>query len=202
MKKYDYIKRVLDIILSISGLIIFFPMMVIIGIIIKTTSKGSIFFIQERIGKNGEKIKIYKFRTMIINAQELINNFSEEEKKEYEEKFKLLNEYRTTKFGKNLRRTSIDELPQLFNVLKGEMSLIGPRPVVEKEIAKYKENKQKLLSVKPGITGYWAANGRSKTTYDERIKMELYYVDNYCFKLDIKIILKTVVSVLKREGAI
>ena len=108
---------------------------------------------------------------------------------------------RITKLGKFIRKTSIDELPQFINVLKGDMSLIGPRPIVDGEIEKYGENKDKFLSVRPGLTGYWAANGRSDITYEERMKMELYYVDNISFKLDIQIFFKTIISVVKKEGA-
>ena len=121
--------------------------------------------------------------------------------KEFEENQKLKNDPRITKIGDFLRKTSIDELPQLINVLKGEMSLIGPRPIVDGEIEKYGTNKDKFLSVKPGLTGYWAANGRNNITYSERIKMELYYVDNMSFGLDLKIFFKTIVSVIKKEGA-
>ena len=129
----------------------------------------------------------------------LANN--DEARKEFEENQKLKNDPRITKIGDFLRKTSIDELPQLINVLKGEMSLIGPRPIVDGEIEKYGTNKDKFLSVKPGLTGYWAANGRNNITYSERIKMELYYVDNMSFGLDLKIFFKTIVSVIKKEGA-
>lgn len=134
-----------------------------------------------------------------ILKEYLANN--DEARKEFEENQKLKNDPRITKIGDFLRKTSIDELPQLINVLKGEMSLIGPRPIVDGEIEKYGTNKDKFLSVKPGLTGYWAANGRNNITYSERIKMELYYVDNMSFGLDLKIFLKTIVSVIKKEGA-
>lgn len=141
---------------------------------------------------------------MCVDADKKLKEYlanNDEARKEFEENQKLKNDPRITKIGDFLRKTSIDELPQLINVLKGEMSLIGPRPIVDGEIEKYGTNKDKFLSVKPGLTGYWAANGRNNITYSERIKMELYYVDNMSFGLDLNIFLKTIVSVIKKEGA-
>lgn len=200
-KPYLYIKRGMDIFFSILGLIILSPVFLIIAIAIKLESKGPVFFGHTRIGKNGKVIKIYKFRSMVQNAEELIKQFTPEQMKEYKENYKLVDDPRITKTGKFLRKTSLDELPQLLNILKGELSIIGPRPVVTEELKKYGENASKFLSVTPGLTGYWAANGRSCTSYEERMKMELYYVDNISFKTDFKIFFKTIVSVLKREGA-
>ena len=198
---YKYIKRIFDFSLSLIGLIVLLPIFLIIAILIKTESKGPIFFKHKRIGKNGKEFYIYKFRSMVPNAEKLIKQFTPEQMKEFKENFKLENDPRITKIGKFLRKTSLDELPQLINILKGELSIIGPRPVIKEELEKYGDNKYKFLSVTPGLTGYWAANGRSDTTYEQRMTMELYYVDNMSFKLDVKIFFKTVVSVLKREGA-
>ena len=198
---YQTIKRILDVILSSIGLVILLPVFALIGIAIKIESKGPIFFKHTRIGKNGKIIKIYKFRTMVKNAEQLIKDFTPEQKKEYAEYYKLAKDPRVTKIGKILRKTSLDELPQLINIIKGELSLIGPRPVVNGEIEKYGENIEKFLSITPGLTGYWAANGRSGTTYEQRMEMELYYVDNMSFILDVKIFFKTIEAVLKRQGA-
>ena len=197
-----YVKRILDVVLSTTGLIILFPVFVIIAILIKIDSRGSVFFKHKRIGKNGKEIYIYKFRTMVENAEELIKQFTPEQQKEYKSNFKLENDPRITKLGKFLRKSSLDELPQLLNIVKGDLSIIGPRPIITEELEKYGINKTKFLSVTPGLTGYWASNGRSTTTYEQRMKMELYYVDNISFKLDVKIFFKTVLSVIKREGAI
>lgn len=152
---------------------------------------------------------MYKFRTICNNAHEMVKDeetmkkyFSAEQIKEWNENFKIEYDPRITKIGAFLRKTSLDELLQFINVLKGDLSLIGPRPIVEKELLLYKENKEKFLSVTPGITGYWASNGRSNVSYDDRMKMELYYVDNMSLKLDIEIFLKTIVSVIKRKGAV
>lgn len=201
-KIYDkHMKRILDIIISLIGLVLLLPVFLIIGIVIKLESKGPIFFIHKRIGKNGKKIGIYKFRTMVPNAEELIKKFTPEQIKEFKENFKLENDPRITKVGKFLRKTSLDELPQILNILKGDLSIIGPRPVIEEELEKYGKNKEKFLSVTPGLTGYWAANGRSCTSYEQRMLMELYYIDNLSWKMDLKIFFKTIISVLKREGA-
>lgn len=198
---YLNIKRILDVVISSIALVILSPIFLILAILIKIDSKGPVFFKHTRIGKNGKIFKMYKFRTMYDNAEDMIKEFTPEQMKEWKENYKLTNDPRITKIGKFLRKTSIDEVPQLINILKGDLSLIGPRPVIEEELEKYEENKEKFLSVKPGLTGYWAANGRSNTSYDERMKMELYYVDNMSFKLDIKIFLKTILSVVKKEGA-
>lgn len=201
---YKYIKRMIDIVLSVIGLIVLSPFFIIIALIIKLDSKGPVIYKHKRIGKNGQEIYLYKFRTMYqdadIKLQELLKN--ENIKKEWEENYKLKNDPRITRVGKILRKTSIDELPQIINIIKGELAIIGPRPVVKDELEKYGDNKKKFLSITPGLTGYWASNGRSDIDYDERMQMELYYIDNITFKLDIKIFCKTIFSVIKRKGAI
>ena len=174
----------------------------ILAIIIKLDSKGPVFFAHTRYGKDGKKFKMYKFRTMYENAQDMINDFTPEQMKEWKENFKLQDDPRITKVGKFLRKTSSDELPQIVNIIKGDLSIIGPRPVIEEELEKYGDNKDKFLSVTPGLTGYWQANGRSSTTYEQRMEMELYYIDNISPKLDVKIFFKTIESVIKKEGAI
>lgn len=199
---YKYIKRGIDILVSTIALILLSPVFLLIAILIKLESKGPIFFAHKRIGKNGKTFKLWKFRTMVPNAEALIKTFTPEQMKEFKENFKLENDPRITRIGKILRKTSLDELPQLINILKGELSIIGPRPVIKDELEKYQNNKWKFLSVTPGLTGYWAANGRSSTTYEQRMTMELYYVDNISWKLDVKIFFKTIISVLKKEGAV
>ena len=201
VKAYDILKRFIDIIIGTIGLIVCIPIFIIIGIAIKIDSKGPVFFKHKRIGKHGKKLEIYKFRTMIENAEEAMKNFTEEQKKEFAENFKLENDPRVTRVGKILRKTSLDELPQIINILKGEMSIIGPRPVVRSELEKYGSNQDKFLSVAPGLTGYWAANGRSDVSYEERMALELYYVNNRSLILDMKIFFKTIGSVLKGRGA-
>lgn len=199
---YLYLKRGMDIILSSIALVLLSPVFLIISIAIKLESKGPVFFGHTRIGKNGKYIKIYKFRSMVQNAEDLIKQFTPEQMKEYKENYKLTNDPRITKVGKFIRKTSLDELPQLINIIKGDLSIIGPRPVIDEELKKYGHNIDKFLSVTPGLTGYWAANGRSNTTYEQRMEMELYYIDNISFKMDMKVFFKTIESVIKKEGAI
>lgn len=200
------LKRMIDIIGGIVGLIFFIPLTIFV-IIINFLSKdfGPIFYCQKRIGKNGKFFKMYKFRTMVVNADkklaELLEN-DEEARKEWNKNRKLKNDPRITKIGGFLRKISADEWPQFLNVLFGQMSIIGPRAVIEEEIEKFGIYKKDILSVKPGITGYWAANGRSDTTYEERVFMEHKYVREFSVWLDVKILFKTIISVLKKEGAI
>ena len=198
---YRIVKRILSILCSVISIIVLSPLFIIISLVVKISSKGSVFFIHERIGCQGKKFKLIKFRTMVDNAEDMIAAFTPEQKKEWEENFKLKDDPRITKIGKFLRKTSLDELPQLINILKGDMSFVGPRPVVEDELSWYGDNKEKLLSVKPGLTGWWAVNGRSDVPYPERCDLELYYVDHFSFGLDLKIIIKTFVEIIKKDGA-
>ncbi|MEG2289460.1 MAG: sugar transferase [Clostridium sp.] len=200
-KSYFVVKRIIDIIGSLAGLIVLSPVFLILSIIVRWDSKGPIFFAHDRLGEKGNIIKIYKFRTMVINAEELLNNLSSEQKKEFAENFKLENDPRITKVGNFLRKSSLDELPQLLNILTGELSIVGPRPIVEKEIENYGIYGDKLLMVKPGLTGNWQANGRSDTTYEERVQMDMDYIDNRSIWMDIKIIFKTFTAVIKKQGA-
>ena len=199
---YLIVKRTIDILGALIGLVLLSPIFLIVAIAIKLDSKGPIIFGHTRKGLHGKDIKVYKFRTMYEKSQEIFNNFTKEQKEEFYKNFKLENDPRVTKIGDFLRRTSIDELPQLINILNGSMSIVGPRPIVQKEIDLYGDYANKLFSVVPGLTGYWQANGRSDTTYEERIKMDMYYIDNRGFWLDFKIIIKTFGSVLKGEGAV
>jgi len=203
---YKVVKRLIDILGGLVGCVLLVPITVAVYIARKVLKEddGPLFYEHLRYGKDGKKFRIYKFRSMCIDADKKLKEYLEQNQEariEFEENHKLKDDPRITKLGKFIRKTSIDELPQFVNVLKGDMSLIGPRPIVDGEIEKYGENKDKFLSVRPGLTGYWAANGRSDITYEERMKMELYYVDNISFKLDIQIFFKTIISVIKKEGA-
>ena len=199
---YDFFKRAFDIVVSLVATIVLSPVILILAIAVKVDDpQGKVFFAHKRVGKNGREIKILKFRSMVHNAEELIEQFTPEQKEEYYKNFKLDNDPRITKLGNFLRKTSLDELPQLLNIFFGDISLVGPRPVLERETQLYGKDRSLLLSVKPGLTGYWAVNGRSTTDYDERIQLELYYVRNRSFWLDIKIIFKTFTAVFKGEGA-
>ena len=199
-------KRMLDILIGLFGSIfIFLPSLFIIAIFYQFgKNKGPIFFRQERIGKNGKLFKIIKFRSMVIDAERVLKEDELLYKKYVENSYKLLPEEdpRLTSIGAFIRRTSIDEFPQFLNVLFGDMSFIGPRPILETELSEYTPNQQeKFLSVKPGVTGWWQVSGRSEVFYPERCDLELYYVENYSLGLDFKIILLTVWKVLKGHGA-
>ena len=203
---YRFVKRLIDILGGVVGIVLLVPITLCVYLARKILKEddGPLFYEQLRIGKNGKKFRLYKFRSMCIDADKKLKKYleqNEEARKEFEENQKLKDDPRITKIGNFLRKTSLDEFPQMINILKGEMSFIGPRPVVDGEIEKYGANKNKFLSVKPGLTGYWQVNGRSNTTYAERIDMELYYVDNQSLWLDIKIFFKTFISVIKKEGA-
>lgn len=203
-KLYKVEKRALDIVVSSIGLVILSPVFLGIVITMKICEpKGSIFFNHSRYGLGGEKFKMYKFRSMCVGAEDMLMNDKElfEEYKINGYKFPDGKDPRITKIGKFLRKTSLDELPQLMNVLIGNMSLVGPRPIIEKELNEYKDKKSEFLSVKPGITGLWQTSGRSAVGYPERCNLELQYVKNACFSLDLKIILNTFIAVLKKEGA-
>ena len=199
-------KRLIDICGALVGIAILLPLTVVIAIInFVNKENGPLFYSQKRIGKDGKYFKMYKFRSMVVGADEILKKLLDENedlRKEFEETRKLQDDPRITKVGRILRKTSLDEFPQFINVLKGEMSLVGPRAVIDGEIEKFGEHKEEVLSVKPGITGYWAANGRSNTSYDERVEMETYYANNISILLDIQILFKTVISVIKKEGAI
>lgn len=201
---YILAKRLLDIVGSIVGLIVLliviFPLSFFYAM---GSNKGPLFFKQERIGQKGNVFYIYKFRSMITNAEEVLKKDGKLYEKYVTNSYKLEPEEdpRITAFGRFIRKTSLDELPQFFNVLKGDMSLVGPRPIVQDELDEYREKKDLFLSVKPGITGHWQTCGRSNINYPERVDIELYYMYSQSFWLDIKILLKTVIQVLMRKGA-
>jgi len=197
---YDIIKKQLDFSVALMGFILLSPLFVIIAFMTKINSSDPIFFRHLRLGKKGEIFPLIKFRTMKSYSDEFLSNFPEYSQ-EIEENYKIKNDPRITKLGKLLRKYSLDELPQLINVLKGEMSVVGPRPIVESEIVKYREFQDKLLEVKPGITGLWQVSGRNDLPYNERVKLDVKYIENRSLWLDIKIILKTIPAVISAKGA-
>jgi len=187
--KTNILKRMIDVVVSGIGLIILFPIFVIIGIFIKLDSKGPVFFVQERAGKDGRIFKAYKLRTMVDNAEKIGLGYEIAK-----------DDNRITRVGKNLR-WGIDELPQLINVFKGEMSIVGPRPALPHQVEKYSEQGRRRLEVKPGITGWALVNGRNSLSWPERIKLDIWYIDNWSIWLDLKILFKTVwVVIFTREG--
>lgn len=198
------IKRVVDLFMLLLGAVIVVPLMLVIALIIKVSSPGPIFYGHERIGKNGKKIRVWKFRSMIVNADKVLDSIlatNPEMRAEWDASRKLKNDPRITGIGKFLRKTSLDELPQLYNILKGEMSFIGPRPVTESEEEKYGENFDYIFSVSPGISGMWQVSGRSDTDYAERVAFDSYYIQNWSLWLDIWLIFRTIGVVLTGKGA-
>ncbi|MGU9988223.1 sugar transferase [Latilactobacillus curvatus] len=203
---YRIIKRFFDIIISGVMLIIIIPVFVVFsGIYLIGDNKGPLFYRQVRVGRNGKKFKMYKFRSMVVDADKKLLENKELYAKYVANSYKLPagEDPRVTKFGSFIRRTSLDELPQFINIFIGDMSIIGPRPIVEKELAEYEtaERINKLLSVTPGAMGYWQAIGRSNIEYPERCEVELYYVDHASLLFDFQIIFKNIISIFKSDGA-
>ena len=199
-----FIKRLIDICAILICMPFVLPIFIILSIITKFTSKGPVFYAHKRVGKNGREIKCWKFRSMCINSQEILEEILATDpvrRAEWEKDRKFQDDPRVTKWGKFLRRTSLDELPQLFNILIGDMSLVGPRPVTEPELVKYGKYKDYVLSVVPGLTGMWQVSGRSDTGYEERISFDTYYIQNWSIWLDIWILIKTVWVVINGKGA-
>ncbi|MBE6059373.1 MAG: sugar transferase [Clostridium sulfidigenes] len=187
---YRFSKRLLDIICSAIGLIILSPLLLIVAILIKLESRGPVIFSQDRVGLDGEIFKMYKFRSMVVNAEELKEKL-EKENEMSGPMFKIKNDPRVTKVGRFIRKTSIDELPQLINVLKGDMSLVGPRPSLPKEVAKFEPWMLGRIKVKPGLTCYWQVSGRNNIDFIEWMELDLKYINERGFWLDLKLIFKT-----------
>lgn len=188
---YEVIKRLIDVVCSFLGVLVLSPLFIIIAIIIKTTSKGPVFFSQKRVGKNGKEFDMYKFRSMVVNAEELKEKLAAQNEMSGP-MFKMKDDPRVTKVGKFIRKTSIDELPQLWNVLKGNMSLVGPRPSLPKEVAQFEKWMYRRLEVKPGLTCYWQVSGRNNIDFEDWMKLDIKYVDERSTWIDIKLIFKTV----------
>ena len=201
---YLIVKRIFDVIASILGTILLSPLFLAIAIAIKADDGGRVFYKHARVGLRGKKIFIYKFRSMREDANEDIENvLTPEQLHQYRTEYKVDDDPRITRVGAFLRRTSLDELPQFINIIKGDLSLIGPRPLVKRELEMYGNAKDKLLSAKPGLTGYWQVYARNTVGYEngERQKMELYYVDHRSIAFDTRLFFRTFVSVIKKTGA-
>lgn len=202
----NFIKRIVDVFAGIIGLIILIPLTLVVFIANKIKKdKGPIFYIQERIGKDGKTFKMFKYRTMIVGADEKLEEYlenNEEARKEYNTYKKLKNDPRITKIGDFLRKTSLDEMPQLLNLLIGDMSLVGPRPYLPREKEDMGEYYNIIVKNKPGITGYWQIRGRSDVTFNDRLDMDIKYVKNNSLINDIKILFMTFLFVVKKEGAV
>lgn len=199
------LKRLLDVVFSLSALIILSPLYLLIASMIRLTSKGKAIYYQKRIGRGGVYFRCYKFRTMYQNSESILQEIlakDSEKNKEWNETHKLKNDPRITPLGAFLRKSSLDELPQFWNVLKGDLSVVGPRPVVQEEIDKHFGPKaEKIFSIRPGITGLWQISGRSNTSYSNRIALDEYYVEQRTFFTDLKIIVLTIPCMILRKGA-
>jgi len=198
------IKRFMDLAIVIIGGIILLPFLLIIALLVKLSSPGPVLYKHKRLGMNGKHFTAYKFRSMVLDSEERLKELLDSDpiiKEEWEKNFKLRNDPRITAIGKFLRRTSFDEFPQLINILKGEMSLVGPRPIIDEEIEKYGEDYKRIFSVKPGLTGLWQVSGRSDTNYDRRVSYDMYYLQSWSVWLDIWVLLKTFGVVFKGRGA-
>ncbi|MFL2100985.1 sugar transferase [Desemzia sp. FAM 23989] len=198
---YKFLKRLMDILGSIIGLLALSPLFFIIAMAIKKEEKyGPVFFSQTRIGKNEKEFKMYKFRSMCVDAEVKLEELLKHNEVEGA-MFKIKDDPRVTKIGKFIRKTSIDELPQLLNVLKGDMSLVGPRPPLKREVEEYSTYDKQRLLIKPGCTGTWQINGRNDVGFDEMVKMDIGYIRNLSILNDIKIIFKTAWIMIKPNGA-
>ncbi len=196
---YKLSKRLFDIFFSISIIIFCFPIFFILSILIKLGSRGPIFYRQTRLGKNKKPFKCLKFRTMSEEADDILKKLlieNEDFRDEFQKTQKLKNDPRITPIGKLLRRTSLDELPQFINVVLGEMSIIGPRPIVKEEQKRYGKNLNEVFSIKPGITGLWQVSGRNNLSYERRVNLDLIYVRNRNFYIDLNILIRTIGVIL------
>lgn len=205
-RKFESIvKRAIDVIGGLVGIIVLIPLTLIIFIAnFISGDKGALFYSQERIGKNGKIFKMYKFRSMVVGADEKLQKYleeNEEARKEFKKYKKLKDDPRITKIGKFIRKTSLDEFPQFINVLKGDMSLVGPRPYLEREKEEMTYFYKYIVECKPGVTGFWQVSGRSNVTFDDRVRMDMEYFRKRCLKVDARILGLTVRNVIRREGA-
>lgn len=202
-KRYTYepAKRALDIVCACLALIVLSPLLLAVSLAIYLSDRGPVVFSQTRIGKNGRPFKFYKFRSMVVNAEELKAKLMEFNQHTDDRTFKLKRDPRITRVGSFIRRTSIDELPQLLNILVGDMSVVGPRPAVPQEVAKYSSHDRRRLAVRPGLTCIWQVSGRSEIPFPGQVKMDIEYIKNRSLMLDMALIAKTIPAVLTSKGA-
>jgi exopolysaccharide biosynthesis polyprenyl glycosylphosphotransferase len=198
------VKRLMDVLLAGLGLVILSPLLLVLAALVKLTSRGPVLFGHRRLGEGGRPILVHKFRSMVVDAEARLQDVLDANpalRAEYESTYKLRDDPRVTPLGRWLRRTSLDELPQLFNVLHGDLSLVGPRPIVADEIAKYGPASAAILRVSPGVTGLWQVSGRSDLDYAERVRLDMDYITHWSLWLDLRILAATVPAVLRRKGA-
>lgn len=197
---YLFLKRLFDIVLSVIAIIFLAPLFLVVAVAIKLDSKGGVLYTQPRVTKNGKVFKMYKFRSMCANADEYLKDLQHLNEKDGPV-FKIVNDPRVTRVGRFIRKTSIDELPQLFNILKGEMTIVGPRPPLVTEVEQYTPQQKQRLTVKTGLTCYWQISGRSELTFDEWVNLDIKYIQEQNLRTDLNIIVKTIPVVLTGRGA-
>jgi len=198
------LKRIMDLAIAGAALVLAAPVMILVGLFIKITAGGPAIFSHSRVGFGGSSFNCYKFRSMVANSDEVLKAYLDanaDARKEWEETHKIRNDPRVTLFGRLLRKSSLDELPQLINILRGDMSCVGPRPIVEDELRRYGEHQAEYLATRPGLTGLWQVSGRSSMDYDNRVALDSHYVRNWSIWLDIVILLRTIVAVMRVDRA-
>ena len=199
-KWYAFVKRTLDMVVSLIGLVVSLPLFLIITLLIKLDSRGPVLFKQVRLGKDGRPFLFYKFRSMVVGSEKM-----QDELRHLDitggPVFKVKDDPRVTRLGRFLRRTTLDEFPQLWNVLQGDMSLVGPRPPIPEEVAQYTRLQRRRLDVKPGLTCLWQVSGRSEISFSEWVQLDLYYIQHQSLLLDLKILIRTLPAVVSRRGA-
>lgn len=198
------LKRVMDLVIAVTALVLSAPVMIVIGLLIRITAGGPAIFSHSRVGFGGKPFKCYKFRSMVANSDEVLKTYLDDNshaRKEWEETQKIRNDPRVTFFGRLLRKSSLDELPQLINILRGDMSCVGPRPIVEEELKRYGDHQVEYLGTRPGLTGLWQVSGRNSMDYDNRVALDSQYVRNWSIWLDVAILLRTVVAVMRVDRA-
>lgn len=198
---YQLAKRVVDVLGALAALALFFPLFLVSAAIVKLIDGGPVFYVHTRVGLQGKTFKCYKFRSMVVDADRLQAKLKSRNSHEDSRTFKIPDDPRVTWFGRFMRRSSIDEIPQLFNVLLGDMSLVGPRPPVPHEVAQYSSHDMRRLDVLPGLTGLWQISGRSRLAFPEQLRLDLQYVDERSFWLDCKVLFLTIPAVLSADGA-
>ncbi|NES23708.1 MAG: sugar transferase [Symploca sp. SIO3E6] len=199
----EFAKRLFDVVFSLSILILFCPVYLLLAVLIAINSPGPIFYVQERVGKDYKHFGCIKFRTMVTNAEDMLSDMmadSPDLREEFEDNFKLKQDPRITRIGKFLRYTSLDEFPQFWNVLKGDMSVVGPRPLVPEELPKYGRHMDKVLTIRPGITGLWQVSGRNDIPYQRRVQIDVYYVNFKNVWMDIWLVVKTIGVIISPKG--
>lgn len=198
------LKRVMDLVIAGTALVLAAPVMVLVGLLIKITAGGPAIFSHRRVGFGGKPFNCYKFRSMVANSDEVLKAYLDanpDARKEWEETHKIRNDPRVTFFGRLLRKSSLDELPQLINILRGDMSCVGPRPIVQDELKRYGDHQSEYLGTRPGLTGLWQVSGRSSMDYDNRVALDSQYVRNWSIWLDVVILLRTIVAVMRVDRA-